>query len=256
MATGSEIAIDWRDGGAYAPLVDAHRALFAWEWLRRDAGYRAAATRGPPVPAIDRSRNAATFGLVRFEAPSRAVPQARPLWRADAYPPVLAVGPASGGDAADRFALERWNEAATLVTGDEDEHLLLSDGFRAVRLDGPAGLFSGRPACLRYQLQGLVSAQPKVLTLQRFLDFCRTGRFARGLYPRELRARRWILMLRTWDALAEGARQREIAEFLFGRPTREPDWRSANPSVRLQTQRLVRSARALAAGGWRRLLAD
>jgi hypothetical protein len=28
---------DWRDAAAYAPLLEADRSLFAWEWLRRDS---------------------------------------------------------------------------------------------------------------------------------------------------------------------------------------------------------------------------
>ena len=34
---------DWRDAAAYEPLLEADRSLIAWEWLRRDRGYREAA---------------------------------------------------------------------------------------------------------------------------------------------------------------------------------------------------------------------
>ena len=34
---------DWRDPAAYAALLDCGRAGLAWEVLRRDAGYQAAA---------------------------------------------------------------------------------------------------------------------------------------------------------------------------------------------------------------------
>lgn len=61
-------------------------------------------------------------------------------------------------------------------------------------------------------------------------------------------------MLRTWYALAGGADQREIAEALLGRSAGEPRWRSREPSLRSQAQRLVRSARVLASGGYRELL--
>lgn len=91
-------AENWRNAAAYAPLVDADCSLFAWEWLRRDPDYRLA--------ALDAARStgdahvegpsAMRFGLVAFEPPGRAVPDARPLWTARAHPPVLHVGRARG----------------------------------------------------------------------------------------------------------------------------------------------------------------
>ena len=32
---------DWRDAGAYAPVLDGGRPALAWELLRRDPAYRA-----------------------------------------------------------------------------------------------------------------------------------------------------------------------------------------------------------------------
>lgn len=113
---------------------------------------------------------------------------------------------------------------AVLLSGRRGEHLLVSDGFRTIRLDGPPGPFSRGPEYLRYSLGGLIAAAPRLLTLRRFL------------------------MLRTWYALAGGADQREIAEALLGRSAGEPRWRSREPSLRSRAQRLVRSARVLASG--------
>ena len=247
---------DWRDAAAYAPLLEADRSLFAWEWLRRDLDYRAAAERacGLGASASCDDPAAAAFGLVAFECPDRAVPNARPLWRSDAHPHVLIVERLKAASSEDEFDLHRVAELATLVTGPGGDHLLLSDGLRTVRLDGPCGVFSRGPACLRYRIEGLASAEPALLTLRRFLALCRTGRFARLLHPPEARARRWILMLRAWDALASGAGQREIAELLLSRSAGELRWRSREPSLRSRAQRLVHSARTLAAGQYRTLL--
>jgi hypothetical protein len=63
-----------------------------------------------------------------------------------------------------------------------------------------------------------------------------------------------VLMLRTWDALTAGADQREIAGELLSRTAVAPRWRSREPSVRSQAQRLVRLARLFSAGGYRVLL--
>ena len=248
---------DWRDGAAYAPLLGADRSLFAWEWLRRDPSYRsAAADHALAGPAGGRCEDsaAAAFGLVRFEAPELGVPDARPLWRLDVHPLVLGVERAAPGRLEDSFALDRLRGLATVVPGGEGEHLLLSDGLRAIRLDAPCGTFSGSGARLRYRLEGLDSAEPALLAVRRFLALCRRGRFAPSLHPPEARARRWVLLLRAWDGLSAGACQREIAQALLSRSAAEPCWRSREASIRSQAQRLVHGARQMAAGGYRRLL--
>jgi hypothetical protein len=66
------MARDWRDPAHYRALRDAGRAAFAWEWLRRDPAYRQAALIGIPA-------NARRFGLVRFESPELAAPDARAI---------------------------------------------------------------------------------------------------------------------------------------------------------------------------------
>lgn len=247
---------DWRDRAAYAPLLGADRSLFAWEWLRRSVRYRSAAESALSAGGDARRQDAAAseFGLVAFEPSHHSVPRARPLWRLQVHPQVLVVERGTVTRADDSFSLDRLSEFATLVTGEHSDHLLLSDGLRTIRLDGPRGTFRHGPAGLRYRVDGLASAEPLVLTLRRFLAICRTGRFARSLHPAEPRARRWILLLRAWDALEAGADQRRIAEELFSRTVHEPRWRSREPTVRSQAQRLVRSARGSAAGGFRVLL--
>jgi hypothetical protein len=79
---------DWRDAAAYAPLLEADRSLFAWEWLRRDPHYCEAAERASGVPG-GADRSAGQFGLVIFEDPRFAVPHARLHWRSDVHPRVL-----------------------------------------------------------------------------------------------------------------------------------------------------------------------
>jgi hypothetical protein len=250
---------DWRDAAAYAPLLVADRSLFAWEWLRRDATYRSAAEgalsphSGPVRPGL----GADAFGLIALEPPRLAVPEARPVWRSDAHAYVLGVRaapPTSCRGELDQFDFRRMRPLVRMVESDRGEHLLLSDGLRCIRLDGPSGTFTKGPVCLRYDVCGIPSAEGPLLTLRRLLGLCRVGRFSRGLHPREARARRWILMLRAWDALAAGAVQRDIAEILLRPSAGGPRWRTREPSARSQAQRLVRSARALAGGGYRVLL--
>lgn len=242
---------DWRDDAAYAAPPAADRALFAWEWLRRDRAYRQAWDRVRDG-AVRNGADAALFGLARFEDPRRGVPDARPIWLASACAAVLdAIALAETGETFDSRCLGR---LATIVERGDREHLLVSDGFRYLRLDGPAQTFSDGPRLLRFTIDGIASARPPLLTLRRFVALCASGRFAASLHPRETRARRWTLMLRVLDALGAGASQRDIASQLLRPGGAGARWRSEDPSLRSRVQRLVRSARAMAAGGYRGLL--
>lgn len=258
MAAGEGHAPDWRDAAAYQPLIEADRSLFAWEWLRRNPNYRAAAERA--FEAADRRDPTMAgevperWGLHAFEPPHLTVPDARPVWRAEVHPYVLGVETGSP-DGADDFALERFKGISSVVrAADGREHLLICDGLRSIRIDVLADTIIGGPVELRYRLAGLASAAPPVLTLRRFLALWRTGRFCRSLHPTEARAKRWVLMLRAHDALAAGADQRELAAVLLSTEALEPLWRSRSPSVRSQVQRLVRGARRMASGRYLELL--
>lgn len=248
---------DWRDARAYEPLLGADRSLFAWEWLRRDQNYRAAAARALDAGSRARSDPAEAperWGLHAFEPPGRTAPEARPVWSAPVYPYVLGVhaSPLAGEDV---FDLQRFCSISTLVTAaDGHEHLLISDGLRAIRIDILAGTIAKGPAELRYSLAGFASAERPLLTLRRLLAIWRTGRFCRSLHPEDARAGRLLPMLRAHDALAAGANQRAIAAELFGGSAARERWRVEAPSVRSQVQRLVRGARQMAVGGFWELL--
>lgn len=241
----------WREAAAYAPLLRADRAAFAWEWLRRDPAYRAAATWA--IEAGGRAataRDPATWGLHAFEAPGLAAPFARPVWRRERYPWVLQVfaeAPAAPSDAVDLLATS--SMPAMVVGPDGREHLLISDGFRFIRLDVLEGTVRRGAVQLRYLLSGLASAEKPLLSLRRLLTFWRTGRFSSRLHLTDPRARRLVLLLRAHDAVAAGAGQREIAAELISPDAGGPRWRIREPTLRSRAQRLVRSARAMADGG-------
>lgn len=247
-----DIAMNWRDGEAYAALFDADRSLFGWEWLRRDSTYRAAAS----VAAAARVASAAAghFGLVGFEPPDVAVPCARPLWRSDFNPQVLVSELGRSGAGEGELNLNHLSHLAHVFPDGEIDHLLLTDGLHAIRVDAPRGTFSGQPLCFRFSVDRLGSSEVQLLALRRLLVLVRNGCFARSLHRREPRARRWILQLRAHDALAAGAEIREIAEVLLGRSSAGTGWRTRDPSLRSQAQRMVRSARLMAQGGFRHLL--
>jgi len=246
---------DWRDDGAYAGLAEAGRPAFAWEWLRRDPCYRrAAAAALGALAGRSSTTGPCRFGLVTFEPAGLAAPLARPLWCRSSHPYVLSCRRTKAGLPGDLFNPGAVSRLARLVTCNGADHLLLSDGYRSVRLDAPAGTFASGRVALAYDIAGLASAAPPLLTLRRFVALGVHSDFAASLHPQERRARRWILELRAFDALQAGASQRDIARYLIGAAAGAPRWRTTDPSLRSAAQRLVRAARRMAAGGYRDLL--
>jgi len=209
-------------------------------------------------PAVSRRSPRPIFGGWIFaERPTLAAPDATIIWSAALDPGILRVdalpAPDSAGeDALDPAALQSWMKIVADRSG--REHVVLSDGWRHIRLDVDSGsLRAGIPVVLRYRIEGQASARAVMLPLQRFLHLCRHRTFARSLFPPDLRMPRWITLLRVHDATAAGASQREIAEILFGTAVAK-DWRGASESWRYRVRRLVADARMMATGGYRALL--
>jgi hypothetical protein len=247
---------DWRDDAAYRPLGCADRAILAWEWLRRDPAYRRAATAADANHASARA-----WGLHRFENPSLGAPDARPIWTSAIYDAVLSAHPdpaarASAIDLAGLRGVSSGHPAMPGSAADGRVRLLLGDGWRAIRLDLAPGTGWPSPAALRFTIAGPPRLAPQLLALQRLESLLRTGRFVAALHRREPRAARQVLLIRTADALAAGARQREIAAVVIDPDAGLAAWRIERPDLRLRAQRLVRDARRYAHGGWRRLLSS
>ena len=179
---------------------------------------------------------------------------ARLFWRADHDPAVLVVrAEAVSADDPDHIALDALPGRATLLVSTIQQHLLISDGARQLRLDIEGTLNAG-PVRLHYQLAGIAGVEAQLHTLRRFLALLRLGRFARGLETAEPRVDRWILMLRAHDLAALGASQRDIAAELFGGHRVAAEWRTESDSLRLRVQRLLRDANRLVNGGYLALL--
>lgn len=61
-------------------------------------------------------------------------------------------------------------------------------------------------------------------------------------------------MLRVWDAVREGATQRDIGIALYGRERIAADWGARSDSLKSRVRRLMQNARDMASGGYRALL--
>lgn len=193
------------------------------------------------------------------EDPSLSAPDARLVWDACIEPGVLPVAahPADSG-AADQFDHRRFARWLYIAVDPEGrEHAVISDGYHRVRIDVEEGsLAAGHPVLLHYLIAGTVGgdAEAQLLPLRRLAGLYRTGRFLPALFPREQKVERMIEVLRVADALSTGASQRDIAAGLFGSERISSDWRSVSDSLRSRVRRLVRDARNMAKGGYRRLL--
>ena len=248
---------DWIDGTAYASLLEIERAGFAWEWLRRQPEYETAARR-----ALDRcwigqrleDSRALAWNLHAFEDPDLPAPEARPVWIAAAHPWVVRAAAEWSGNDEDALDLGRLGPAVTLVFSTDAERLLLTDGYRSIRLDLSGSGIARSPVRLSYELAGIETLERPLLVLRRLRALAITGRFRPSLHPRFRRAHRMVQLLRTHDALRAGASQADIAQVLLRQNLERSRWRIHSPSIRSQAQRLVAAARHMSKSGFWRLL--
>jgi hypothetical protein len=239
LGAGRHVA-DWRNAAHYVLLAHGGHHAFAWEWLRRSEAYRAEICENA-------GGKAAAFGLHRFEPTDNGFGAARPLWRSEVDRYVVnawATKAPTGVVGADFAPLAG---LAIMAAGQGGEHWLWSDGNRQIRLDVHEGTLCDGPVLLEFRVPGagpdIGSVLPRLVTIKRLAALVRNGRMLPQLFPPARRAARWAMILRTHDALAAGASQRDIAEQIFGldSPLR---WRIEAPSLWHKVQRLVFAARA------------
>jgi hypothetical protein len=240
---------DWTDAASYAPLLRVERAGFAWEWLRRYADYESAARhvldRGDGDARFEDGR-ALAWNLHAFEDPDLAAPEARPVWTATAHAWVL---PATAGRSAaneDSLDLAQFDSLARLVVSPRGERLLLSDGYRSIRLDVRGDSLRDSPVSLSYELAGIQALERPLIVLRRLRALVAAGRFVTSLHPPPQRASRLIQLLRAYDGIRAGARHIDIADVLLRSGLEHGRWRVHSPSVRSQAQRLARAAKHMA----------
>ncbi len=196
-------------------------------------------------------RGGSTFA----EDPEVSAPGARLIWSADIDPGTIEVEalPArrDSGDAIDPATFAEW--LALARSEDGREHVVITDGFRRIRLDVAAGSLAAGPVRLRYRLEGIAALRPRVLPLRRLLALCDNRRFAVSLFPLDPKIGRFVDMLRVHDGLIAGASLGDLAEVLYGTEAGDTKARRSD-SLRSRVRRLVREARAMAAGGYRDLM--
>lgn len=253
----------WPDAADYRYLEGANRSQFAWEWLRRDPGYRKLIpsirrriASGLTIiePALDSCRE--RWGCLFIEDSNVSIPDIPMLWCPGLDASVLRVeacAPTEGRTSI--FDLERCASGAVLVKGAVgDEHCLLFEGHHRIHLHVIAGTLLEGPVELRFNIGWSEAFEPAMLTLKHFLHLCQSGELLPDRSVHDRMRHRAISMLRVHDALVQGASIRDVGIMLFGFARIEAEWRDPGESLKSQCRRFITSARAMAAGGYKDLL--
>lgn len=152
------------------------------------------------------------------------------------------------------IACSREAKAVLVKTNDGDEHCLIYYGCNRIHLHVIDGTLLEGPVILRFDIGWFGAYEPAILTLRRFLHLCRSGEIFSDRPVSDRMRHRAILMLRIHDALAQGASIRDVGIMLFGLARIEAEWRDPGESLKSQCRRLIASARAMAAGGYKDFL--
>jgi hypothetical protein len=249
-------------GSDYAYLDRAGTADLAWEWLRRDAGYRqlipSSSRSGPfgcqlfPLATAQVQR---CWGCLNVAAADRGADANQLLWSAAVDPSVLVVAalPASTPAGA-AFDLADWGDRLTIVQGSLAEHILVRPGCGQLRFDVCAGTILQGPVRLFVDVTINDAAAISTARLARFRNAL--SRDPADLSaPRRSRAHvRQIAALRTFDALTDGASIRDVAIVLFGEARVRAEWLDPSEALKSTCRRLIVLARRMSEGGYMSLL--
>ncbi len=227
-----------RSGGGWRAFLGLTVPALCWEFLRRNPDYRSdyANTMAGAGP-LDRR-----WGLAAPADPELCAEAGRVVWRADAAPAlVVRAEQRSFGEARESVLSGR-----EPIVGEDGRHLRLPSGLQ-VQLRGEAS--SSGPLVVMLSFDADFSLRVRAVEALRRAELTDTPPRSRlSAAQRERLAR----MLCALDGAFERRSYRQIAADLFGEVEEGAAFKSS--SVRDVTIRLVRSGRALMAGGYLKLL--
>lgn len=250
------------EGSGYAHLDHADAADLAWEWLRRDAGYRqlvpSLSSLGPfgcqllPLASADVQRR---WGCLNVVESDRDANGDRLLWSAAVDPSVLAVAALPAGTLmGSAFDLADWGDRLTIVRGSFAEHVLLRPGGGQFRFDVCCGTILQGPVRLFVDATIDDTAAISAARLKSFRNALSHDPIDLVM-PRRGRAHaRQVAALRTFDALTSGASIRDVGITLFGEARVRAGWLDPSEAMKSTCRRLIALARYMSGGGYRSLL--
>lgn len=226
---------DWRRADSYRPLLQADAAIWAWEFGRRGSARSETATlaRAPNLPGLC----FAGAGPAGDDLPAV-------IWLGDPSAPVVEV---TAARARDQAVLDLRNlalPAMVVRSQDDQQHVLICDGARRLRLTVADGDALAGAVTFRWRLPA--QAAPAALeSVRGLLALCEVGRLPSRALRRTAKPQRWLESLRAHDARRSGASQRDIAALLFGEQRVGEDWNGRSEYMRMRVLRLLRTAHQL-----------
>jgi hypothetical protein len=224
----------------------------AWEYLRRNAEYRAEWSRRH---GNDTGDPTSRWHIETLEDPHADARVARPVWRvAREHRVRLQAAPEPDErDDTERFSL--WSIPGQKRLVHDGKHVLLTGfaGSEQLRLAIGHDVRDGMP--FEYVLRPCPHADK---TWRAFSKHWRSAP-DRAVRPASAPGRpdRMALLhmraLQAFDGLGAGASQREIARHVFGDESVAKSW-NPDSELRAQVRHLIRRARALVSGGYRSLV--
>lgn len=230
-------------------MLRLSESSLAWEYLRRNVNYRRDWTQRHSVDASD---PASRWQLEAFEDPNHDARIARPVWRVDAHRRAkLRAAELSDGD---REPFSLWSIAGPKRLVHDGRQLLMNGyaGGGVLHLALGNDVHDGEP--FEYVLSPSVEIDEQCRAIQTQQQLLRAPHATAAVaFARPSRLALWHMRaLQALDGACEGASQREIAGSVFGEEV-AANWHP-DSDLRAQVRHLVRRARALTAGGYRKLI--
>jgi hypothetical protein len=251
----------WPHQASYRWMFALPHLAWAWEFLRRNAGYRCAynsAVADTAVGAAPENNTALQFGLLRFEDPDRDALAANVFWRITDCHEVLPLAASAMRKDTASSALNLENlQCRTTVCPPDAEHrqdVLLAQDGRTLQL----AVFGETPLAeallLTPALPSPALTDRRLRAVRRLADLVKHGWMRPFLYPHERRAERLVHVVQALDGWQAEASHRDIGIALYGEARVERDWTDPRDHLRDQVRRAIRRGRYLMAHGYRRFL--
>jgi hypothetical protein len=190
-------------------------------------------------------------GCTFAEDADQIADEARIIWDAVIDNRVLSVHAVPAGKHEQGFDLRDLAAFATIVIDPGGtEHIALSDGTMRLRIDVHSGSLLSGAVRLEVICNDIKRLDVTAPMLAQLASLCRHRRFMHSHFPQEKCTSRWIKALRVYDGLSAGASQRDIAIALYGARRVADEWHGDSDAMRAYIRRLIKTARALASGGY------
>ena len=238
-------ATPWRVPAAYLYTLALDPVGLAWEYLRRNAQYRAAwSKRVRPDCDVD------AWGLQEWEDPRQDSRAAEPLWR---KPPCSSVWiiPASVRETSAYFELWRVRGRKTLIHDGSGVQLTARRGYDVTRAVLDPGLTSNEPYAYHIPAGGGFNARCRAVNEFERTYCDRPGPRADSRPDRSAVLHSRILLAS--DGARSSASHRDLAIVLFGEESVREQW-SPDGELRAQVRYLLKRGQVLIGGGYRSLL--